>query len=68
MENKASWILAMEEEMASLRNNDTWDLVLLPNGQKPIGCKWVFKKKINGSDNSVEKYKIRLAAKRIFLG
>jgi len=32
MEYKESWRLAMAEEMATLRNNDTWDLVALSNG------------------------------------
>jgi hypothetical protein len=36
----------MDEEMDALRKSDTWDLVLLFDGCKPIGCKWVFKKKI----------------------
>ena len=30
--------------MESLRENETWDLVRLPNGQKPVGKKWVLKK------------------------
>jgi hypothetical protein len=29
MEDKESWILAMDEKMVALRKNDTWDLVLL---------------------------------------
>ena len=62
MENKESWILVMEEEMASLRKNDTWNLVPLPNGQKLVEFKWVFKNK-TGSDGNVEKYKVRLVAK-----
>jgi hypothetical protein len=36
MEDKETWTLAMDEEMVALRNNDTWDLVPLPNGQKLI--------------------------------
>jgi hypothetical protein len=52
----------MDEEMDSLRKNDTWDLVPFLNGWKPIGCKWVFKKKIN-LDGNVEKHKARLVAK-----
>jgi hypothetical protein len=62
MEDKESWRLAMDEEMDALRNNDTWDLVPVFDGKKPIGCKWVFKKKI-GLDGSVEKHKTRLVAK-----
>eukprot|EP01018_Ginkgo_biloba_P007444 Gb_23449 [translate_table: standard] len=46
MENSESWRLAMDEEMVALRKNDTWDLVPLPDGRKPVGCKWVFKKRL----------------------
>ena len=38
----------MADEMESLHKNDAWDLVELPAGRKPIGRKWVFKKKMNG--------------------
>ena len=31
MENKGSWRLAMDEEMDSLRKNDTWNLVIFYN-------------------------------------
>ena len=36
------WYNAMKDEMSSMRCNDVWDLVELPNGAKAIGCKWVF--------------------------
>ncbi|KAK2389309.1 hypothetical protein QL285_062907 [Trifolium repens] len=39
------WYDAMIDEMNSMKNNGVWDLVELPNGVKPIGCKWVFKTK-----------------------
>ncbi|KAE8721509.1 hypothetical protein F3Y22_tig00015910pilonHSYRG00102 [Hibiscus syriacus] len=39
------WMTAMVEEMESLNHNRTWELVPLPEGKKPIGCKWVYKKK-----------------------
>eukprot|EP00253_Pinus_taeda_P028941 PITA_28941 len=48
--------------MASLHKNEAWDLVDLLVGRKPIGSKWVFKKKTN-SEGKVEKYKARLVAK-----
>jgi hypothetical protein len=38
------WKNAMVEEMESLYNNETWDLVKLPSGRNLIGSKWVFKK------------------------
>ena len=48
--------------MASLHKNEAWDLVELPTGRKPIGRKWVFKKKMN-VEGKVEKYKAQLVAK-----
>ena len=42
--------------------NEAWDLVVLSAGRKPIGNKWVFKKKTN-AEGKVEKYKARLVAK-----
>ena len=52
----------MVEEMEALDKNETWDLVELPNGRKPVGSKWAFKKKLNAV-GKVEKYKARLVAK-----
>nr|GFB17973.1 retrovirus-related Pol polyprotein from transposon TNT 1-94 [Tanacetum cinerariifolium] len=40
-----NWIIAMNEEMQSFEKNKTWDLVTLPKGVKPVGCKWVLKRK-----------------------
>ena len=56
------WKEAMVDEMASFHKNNAWDLVELPAGRKPIGSKWVFKKKMN-VEGKVEKYKARLVAK-----
>jgi hypothetical protein len=39
--------------------NNTWTLVPLPAGRKPISCKWVFKIK-QGANGEVECYKARL--------
>lgn len=58
----SGWPTAMEEEMMTLDNNGTWDLVCLPIGKKAIGCKWVFVVKMN-SDGSVARLKARLVAK-----
>ena len=52
----------MNEEIKSMKNNDVWDLVPLPEGVKPIGCKWIFKTK-RDSKGDVERYKARLVAK-----
>ena len=45
-----------------MQQNDTWKLVPLPYGKKPIGCKWVYKLKYK-SDGSLERYKASLVAK-----
>lgn len=57
-----NWCAAMDEEYNALVENDTWDLVELPDGKLPIGCKWVYKVKCK-SDGSLERYKARLVAK-----
>eukprot|EP00253_Pinus_taeda_P011468 PITA_11468 len=51
----------MVDEMASLHKKEAWYLVELPDGRKPIGSKWVFKK--TNAEGKVEKYKARLVAK-----
>ena len=40
----------------------TWEITDRPYGCKPLGCKWVFKKKLR-PDGTIEKYKARLVAK-----
>jgi len=50
------WSLAIQEEMEALNRNRTWNLVLLPNGKKTVGCKWVFSIK-HKADGSIERYK-----------
>ncbi|KAL6333290.1 hypothetical protein AAG906_028473 [Vitis piasezkii] len=40
-----SWKEAMDDEINSMHMNGVWDLVKLPHGCKPVGCKWVFKTK-----------------------
>ena len=40
-----NWKKAMESEMGSMYTNQVWTLVDKPEGIKPIGCKWVCKRK-----------------------
>ncbi|KAK1642962.1 hypothetical protein QYE76_060788 [Lolium multiflorum] len=49
-------------EMDSILANGTWEVTDRPYGCKPVGCKWVFKKKLR-PDGTIEKYKARLVAK-----
>ena len=52
----------MKFEMDSMYTNQVWILVDTPKGVTPIGCKWVFKKKIRAV-GQVETYKARLVVK-----
>jgi len=52
----------MDEEMATLDVNATWELVVLPKGKKVIGCKWVYKIK-HDADGFMSIYKTRLVTK-----
>ena len=60
--NAQKWIDVMNEEMKSTHDNDVWDHVELPEGLKPIGCKWIFKTKRDSKGNK-ERYKARLVTK-----
>ena len=61
-DNCQKWIDAMNDEMKSMKDNDVWDLVELPEGVKPIGYKWIFKTKRDSKGN-IERYKARLITK-----
>lgn len=43
------WIKAMEDEIQALQDNQTWEVVDLPKGKTPIGCKWICKVKCKSS-------------------
>jgi len=63
MSDKSSqWLEAMNDEMKSMEINEVWDLIELPVGVKPVGCKWVYKTKTDSKDN-IERFKVRLVAK-----
>ena len=56
------WKEAINSEIESILQNNTWEIVELPPRRKVIGCKWVFKNKLK-LDGSIDKYKARLVAK-----
>ena len=59
---KEKWIGAMAKEMHSIKPNEVWELVKLPEGKKMVGYKWVFKHKLD-ADSSIERHKACLVAK-----
>ena len=58
----AKWLEALNSEIDSLNENETWTLEYLPAGRKAIPCKWVYKIKQN-PDGSVDRFKARLVIK-----
>ena len=56
------WKEAVQSEMDSILSNRIWELTERPYGCKPVGCKWIFKKKLK-PDGTIDKYKARLVAK-----
>ncbi|XXG84444.1 hypothetical protein AAC387_Pa10g1957 [Persea americana] len=60
--NSKEWMLAMNNEISSMRKNYVWDLVDLPKDRKAITNKWVLKIK-RKVDGSIDKFKARLVAK-----
>ncbi|GJV15628.1 zinc finger, CCHC-type containing protein [Tanacetum coccineum] len=50
---------AINDEMDSIIDNNTWVFADLPPGYKPLGCKWIFKIKLK-VDGTIKKFKARL--------
>ncbi|GKF07094.1 retrotransposon protein, putative, ty1-copia subclass [Tanacetum coccineum] len=58
----AQWKEAIKSEIDSILQNHTWELVDLLSGCKPLGYKWIFRKK-RKADSTIDKYKARLVIK-----
>lgn len=56
------WKIAADSEYEALMQNETWELIELPEDREAIGYKWVFKIKYTSS-GEVERFKGRLVAK-----
>ena len=54
--------MALNLDMESMYSISVWELVDLPDGKKPIRCKWIYKRK-RAVDGKVETFKARLVAK-----
>lgn len=57
------WKLAMEEEMKSLHENLTWELVELSKGKMAISHKWVYTMNQGYPNQVTLQYKARLVVK-----
>ena len=60
--DSAKWLEAMKSEIRSMYENKVWTLIDLPNDQRAIEIKWIFKRKTD-ADSSVTIYKARIVAK-----
>ncbi|CAL9007314.1 unnamed protein product [Prunus brigantina] len=70
--NSSKWRKAMDLEIQAMERNDTWcreicdvntwELIDLPEGEKTVGVKWIFKTKFK-ENGEIDKYKARLVAK-----
>ena len=60
--DSAFWKECINDEMDLILSNNTWVLVDLPTSSKPIGCKWVLRRKYN-TNESIQTFKARLVAK-----
>ncbi|KMQ86059.1 retrovirus-related pol polyprotein from transposon tnt 1-94 [Lasius niger] len=56
------WKKAMDEEMSSLTENNTWELVNPPKGKRIVQNRWVLRIK-STADDTQGKFKARLVAK-----
>ena len=56
------WKEAMDREMASLRDNETWELEQLPPDKTAVSGKWVYTHKLN-REGGVERHKARYVAR-----
>ena len=61
-EHKEKWLSAMQDEMDSLHENYTYDLVELPKGKRALRNKWVYKVKTGEVDNT-PRYKAHIVVK-----
>jgi ATP-binding cassette subfamily B (MDR/TAP) protein 1 len=61
-EKKSEWLKAIQEEMKSLHENHTFELVKLPKGKRALKNKWMFRLKID--EHCLQpRYKARLVVK-----
>ena len=57
----SKWKKAMEDEITALNDNDTYDLVMPPEGRQIVGGRWVYA--VKNGPNGEETHKARYVAK-----
>ena len=60
--HSSKWLEAMQDQTKSMNTNSVWDIEIISKGAKTVGCKWVYKTKLDSQGN-IERYKARLMAK-----
>ncbi len=43
--DSGKWLEAMDSEIKSFKTNEVFELINLPEGRKPVTCKWCYKLK-----------------------
>lgn len=61
-DEKDNWVGAMKSELETMNENQTWELVKLPENRKTVKNRWVFARKTDNAGNTI-RYKARLVAK-----
>ena len=55
-DHSSKWLEAIEDEMKSMNANKVWDLEIISKGAKTVGCKWIYRTKLDSQGN-IETYK-----------
>ena len=53
------WRNVIKDELHALENNQTWSIMKLPQGNKVVGSRWIYKTKFK-ADRSIERHKAKL--------
>ncbi|RDX94527.1 hypothetical protein CR513_23084, partial [Mucuna pruriens] len=61
-EERQKWLDTMQDEIKSLHDNHTYDLVKLPKGKKVLENRWIYRVK-QESNSTSRRYKARLVVK-----
>lgn len=60
---KGKWLTTLNEEIKSLHDNNTWELIRKPPDSKLVSCKWIYKRKEGILGVEPERLKASLVAR-----